>query len=99
MGMLMISLIQHKKALAVGSVRYYISQLRQTILYDPTALVSMGFRPSSHSWREEDERLVFGWRAGIRPGFPRLRILEQGSPYKSLPRTTGSWDTSPDQSL
>ena len=50
-----------RKALAVDGLRFYINQLRQTILtYDPTALVTMGsIAPDSPNlWREGDERLV-----------------------------------------
>ena len=50
-----------KQAMAVDGIRYYIEQVRQTILnYDPTALVSMGFfaPDSPNPWREGDERLV-----------------------------------------
>ena len=50
-----------KQAMAVDGTRYYIEQVRQTILnYDPTALVSMGFfaPDSPNPWREGDERLV-----------------------------------------
>ena len=50
-----------KRAMEVDGIRYYIEQVRQTILtYDPTALVSMGFfaPDSPNPWREGDERLV-----------------------------------------
>jgi hypothetical protein len=50
-----------KEALAVDSMRYFISQERQTILnYDPTAMVTMGFLApdSPNAWREGDERMV-----------------------------------------
>lgn len=50
-----------KQALAVDGLRYYIDQLRQTILtYDPTALVTMGFYApdSPNPWREGDEHYV-----------------------------------------
>jgi len=56
-----LSDIAHKQALAVDGVRYYIDQVRQTILtYDPTALVSMGFfaPDSPNPWREGDARYV-----------------------------------------
>ena len=49
------------KALALDGMRYYISQLRQTILiYDPTALITMGFfaPKSPNLWREDDNRYV-----------------------------------------
>ena len=50
-----------KRAMEVDGLRYYVEQVRQTILtYDPTALVSMGFfaPDSPNPWREGDERLV-----------------------------------------
>jgi hypothetical protein len=50
-----------KQTLAVDGLRYYIEQLRQTILtYDPTALVTMGFfaPDAPNPWREGDERMV-----------------------------------------
>ena len=50
-----------KQTLALDGIRFYIEQVRQTILiYDPTALVTMGFfAPTSPNlWREEDDRLV-----------------------------------------
>jgi F5/8 type C domain len=50
-----------KQALAVDGMRYYIAQLRQTILtYDPTALVTMGFfaPDSPNPWRQNDTRYV-----------------------------------------
>jgi hypothetical protein len=50
-----------KQALAVDGMRYYINQLRQTILtYDPTALITMGFfaPDSPNPWREGDHRYV-----------------------------------------
>ncbi len=49
------------QGLAVDGMRYYINQLRKTILiYDPTALITMGFfAPNSpNSWREDDNRYV-----------------------------------------
>jgi len=54
-------MVAQKKALALDGMRYYISQLRSTILtYAPTALVSMGFTApnSPNEWREADERQV-----------------------------------------
>ncbi len=56
-----MSNLVHRQALAVEGMRYYISQLRQTILiYDPTALISMGFLApdAPNPWREGDNRLV-----------------------------------------
>ena len=50
-----------KQALAVEGLRFYIEQLRQTILtYDPTALVTMGFfaPDSPNTWREGVARYV-----------------------------------------
>lgn len=50
-----------KQALAVEGLRYYIEQIKQTILfYDPTALVSMGFLApdAPNPWREGDQRYV-----------------------------------------
>jgi hypothetical protein len=47
--------------LAVDGMRYYIDQLRQTILtYDPTALITMGFFApiSPNPWRDGDNRYV-----------------------------------------
>ena len=52
---------EHRKALAVEGMRYYIDQLSQIILvYDPTALITMGFLApdSPNPWREGDNRLV-----------------------------------------
>ncbi len=49
------------QALAVDGMRYYINQLRSTILiYDPTALITMGFfAPNSpNPWRDGDNRYV-----------------------------------------
>jgi hypothetical protein len=49
------------QALAVDGMRYYIDQLRQTILtYDPTALITMGFfaPDKPNPWREGDNRYV-----------------------------------------
>ena len=50
-----------KQSLAVDGMRYYIDQLRQTILsYDPTALVTMGFivPDTPNTWREGDNRYI-----------------------------------------
>ncbi len=50
-----------KHALAVDGIRYYIDQVKGTILtHDPTALVTMGFfaPDEPNPWREEDERYV-----------------------------------------
>ncbi len=50
-----------KQTLAVDGLRYYIEQLRQTILtYDPTGLVTMGFfaPDAPNPWREGDEWMV-----------------------------------------
>ena len=50
-----------KQDMAVDGMRYYIDQVRQTILtYDPTALVTLGFfaPDSPNPWREGDERYV-----------------------------------------
>jgi len=50
-----------KQSLAVDGMRYYIDQLRRTILtYDPTALITMGFiaPDSPNPWREGDNRFV-----------------------------------------
>jgi hypothetical protein len=47
------------EALAVDGLRYYIDQLKHTILtYDPSALVTMGFLAPDepNAWREGDER-------------------------------------------
>jgi hypothetical protein len=49
------------QALAVDGMRYYINQLRQTIItYDPTALITMGFfaPDKPNPWREGDNRYV-----------------------------------------
>ncbi len=49
------------QGLAADGIRYYVDQLRKTILtYDPTALVSMGFfAPNSpNAWHEADNRMV-----------------------------------------
>jgi len=51
----------HKQRLAVDSMRFYIQQVRQTILlHDPEALVTMGFfAPTTpHDWRIGDPRYV-----------------------------------------
>jgi hypothetical protein len=51
----------HVQALAVEGLRYYIDQLRQTILtYDPSALITMGFFAPDfpNPWREGDNRTV-----------------------------------------
>ncbi len=56
-----MSSLEHRKALAAEGTRYYIDQLRQIILiYDPTALITMGFLApdSPNPWREADNRLV-----------------------------------------
>ncbi len=56
-----MSSLDHRKALAVEGMRYYIDQLSQIILiYDPTALITMGFLApdSPNPWREGDNRLV-----------------------------------------
>lgn len=48
-----------KQSLAVDGMRYFIDQLRQTILtYDPTALITMGFiaPDTPNPWREGDNR-------------------------------------------
>lgn len=50
-----------KQGLAVDGLRYYIDQLRRRILiYDPTALVTMGFfAPNSpNTWRDDDNRYI-----------------------------------------
>jgi hypothetical protein len=50
-----------KKAMAVDGMRYYIQQVQQLIrIYDPTALVSMGFfaPDAPNEWREGDNRYV-----------------------------------------
>jgi hypothetical protein len=50
-----------KQALAEDGLRYYIEQLRSRILiYDPTALITMGFfaPETPNSWREGDNRYV-----------------------------------------
>src|SRR4030065_1324605 len=50
-----------KEALAIDGLRYYISQVRKSILtFDPTALVTLGFfaPDSPNPWREGDDRLV-----------------------------------------
>lgn len=50
-----------KNTLAVDGLRYFISQVRRTIhLYDPTALVTMGFfaPDTPNVWREGDSHLV-----------------------------------------
>jgi hypothetical protein len=50
-----------KQAMAADGLRYYIDELRQTILtQDPTALVTMGFfaPDSPNTWREGDPRYV-----------------------------------------
>jgi hypothetical protein len=49
------------QAMAVDGMRYYIDQLRQTIItYDPTALITMGFfaPDEPNPWREGDNRYV-----------------------------------------
>jgi hypothetical protein len=49
------------QGLAVDGMRYYIDQLRQTIItFDPTALISMGFfaPDKPNPWREGDNRYV-----------------------------------------
>jgi hypothetical protein len=48
---------EHRKALAVEGMQFYIDQLRKTILtYDPTALISMGFSaPDSPNPRREGD--------------------------------------------
>jgi hypothetical protein len=54
-------IVAQKSAMALDGMRYYISQLRQTILaYDPTALITMGFvAPNSpNAWRDGDQRQV-----------------------------------------
>ncbi|MFZ2098111.1 MAG: discoidin domain-containing protein [Anaerolineales bacterium] len=53
--------LSQKNAMALDGMRYYIDQLRQTILaYDPTTLVTMGFfAPNTpNEWREDDNRYV-----------------------------------------
>ena len=53
--------IKQVQALAVDGIRYYIDQLRQTIItYDPTALITMGFfaPDKPNAWREGDNRYV-----------------------------------------
>jgi hypothetical protein len=50
-----------KQALAVDSLRFYIDQVKGTILnYDPTALVTMGFfaPDEPNPWRDQDNRYV-----------------------------------------
>ncbi len=50
-----------REDLAVNGLRYYIDQVKQTILqYDPSALVTMGFLTpdSPNPWREGDNRYV-----------------------------------------
>jgi hypothetical protein len=52
-------IVAQKRAMGLDGMRYYIKQLRQTILaYDPTALVTMGFfAPNSPNvWNAADER-------------------------------------------
>lgn len=49
------------QTMAVEGMRYYIDQLRQTIItYDPTTLITMGFfaPDEPNSWREGDNRYV-----------------------------------------
>jgi F5/8 type C domain len=49
------------QAMAVDGMRYYIDQLRKTIVtYDPTALITMGFfaPDEPNPWREGDNRYV-----------------------------------------
>ena len=56
-----MALSAQKQSLAVDGMRYYINQLRQTIIfYDPTALITMGFiAPDTPiPWREGDNRYV-----------------------------------------
>lgn len=56
-----MALPSHKQSLAVDCLRYYIDQIRKTILgYDPTALITMGFfaPDSPNSWREGDNKFV-----------------------------------------
>jgi hypothetical protein len=56
-----MSVPAQERALAADGMRYYINQLRQTILtYDPTALVTMGFfaPDSPNPWREGDLRYI-----------------------------------------
>lgn len=52
---------EHRIALAVEGMQFYIDQVRQMILtYDPTALVSMGFfaPDSPNPWRDSDNKYV-----------------------------------------
>ena len=56
-----LALPADKQRLAVDGLRYYIQQMRQTILrYDPEGLVTMGFfAPTTpHAWRGADPRYV-----------------------------------------
>jgi hypothetical protein len=56
-----LSSTNQKHSMAVDGTRYYIDQVKATILtYDPTALVTMGFfaPDEPNSWREEDKRFV-----------------------------------------
>jgi hypothetical protein len=56
-----LSVAAQKQDLATEGLRFYIDQLRQTILsMDPTGLVTMGFfaPDSPNTWRAEDERYV-----------------------------------------
>jgi hypothetical protein len=56
-----MSVAIQKQTMAQDGIRYYIDQVRQTILtYDPTALVTMGFfaPDSPNPWREGDERFA-----------------------------------------
>ncbi len=54
-------MLAQKQALATDSMRYYINQVRQTIItYDPTALVTMGLiaPDKPNEWREGDNRYL-----------------------------------------
>jgi hypothetical protein len=56
-----VSDVTQKHALAVDGLRYYINQLKGTLLtHDSTALVTMGFfaPDEPNTWREEDKRYV-----------------------------------------
>ena len=53
--------VSQKRALAIDGIRYYIEQLRQTIIaIDPTALVSMGFSAPNepNEWQQDDNRII-----------------------------------------